>query len=315
MAIKIIVGAVIGLTCLVLLIAYICFYKVFYSSNKTKKFKEEYPIPVGDIYEPFRDKMVLYIKKARELPHRELSIKSHDGLTLRGRYYEYSPEAPLEILFHGYRGSAERDLSGGINRCFKLGHSALIVDHRGSDTSDGNIITFGVNEHLDCINWVNYVVEQINPKAKIIITGISMGAATVIMASSKPLPKNVVGVLADCGYSKGEDIIKKVMRDMKLPDNLLFPFVRLGGRIFGKFDIDEASPIDALKNCRLPILFFHGSTDAYVPHDMSVQNFEACASSYKKLITIDGAGHGLCYPVDPEKYLSEMESFFSKVLK
>ena len=293
---------------------FICFYKVFYSSDKLKKFKEEYPIPEGEIYEPFRVKMILYIKKARELPHRELSIKSHDGLTLRGRYYEFSPDAPLEILFHGYRGSAERDLSGGINRCFKLGHSALIVDHRGSDTSDGNIISFGVNEHLDCIDWVNFVVNNINPNVKIIIAGVSMGAATVMMASSKPLPKNVVGVLADCGYSKGEDIIRKVMRDMKLPDGLLFPFVRLGGRLFGCFDINEASPIDALKNCRLPVLFFHGSTDDYVPHEMSLKNFDACSSAYKKMVTIDGAGHGLCYPVDPEKYLSEMQDFFSRIL-
>lgn len=299
---------------LVLLIAFICFYKVFYSSDKQKKSKQEYPIPEGDIYEPFRDKMIFYIKEARKLPHTELSIKSHDGLTLRGRYYEYSHDAPVEILFHGYRGSAERDLSGGIHRCFKLGHSALIVDHRGSDTSDGNVITFGVKEHLDCIDWVNFFVKNVNPDVKIIITGISMGAATVMMASSELLPENVVGVLADCGYSKGEDIIKKVMRDIKLPDTILFPFVRLGGLIFGGFDINKASPIDALKKSRLPILFFHGSTDDYVPHEMSMKNFEACSSKHKKMVTIDNAGHGLCYPVNPSKYLKEMEKFFSEIL-
>lgn len=315
MIIKIFLGAIIGLSILILLISYICFYMTFYASKKQKKFKEEYPIPEGEIYEPFRDKMIKYIKSAREMPHKEISIQSHDGLTLRGRYYEFSPDAPLEILFHGYRGSAERDLSGGVNRCFKLGHSALIIDHRGSDTSDGNIITFGVNEHLDCIRWANYASQNINPNGKIIITGISMGAATVMMASACPLPSNVVGVLADCGYSKGEDIIKKVMGDLKLPINLLYPFVRLGGKIFGKFDIYDASPIDALQNCKLPILFFHGDTDAYVPHEMSLKNFDACSSENKKMVTIPNAGHGLCYPVDPEKYLAEMEAFFSPILK
>ncbi len=216
-----------------------------------KDFKEEYPIPEGEIYEPFREKMVNYIKKAREIPHKSVSITSFDGLELRGNYYEFEKDAPIEILFHGYRGSAERDLSGGISRCFKLGHSALIVDHRGSGKSGGNIITFGVNESKDCLGWIDFVVNNINKNAKIIITGISMGAATVMMASAMELPENVVGVLADCGYSKGEDIIKKVITDMKLPADLLFPFVRLGGLIFGRFNIDDASPIDSLKKCTL----------------------------------------------------------------
>ena len=137
-----------------------------------------------------------------------------------------------------------------------------------------------------------------------------MGAATVMMASAHTLPENVVGVLADCGYSRGEDIIKKVMRDMKLPDELLFFFVRLGGKIFGGFDIDKSSPIDSLKSCKLPVLFFHGDEDAFVPYEMSVENYNACCSANKMLVTITGAGHGLCYPVDPEKYLSKMREFF-----
>ena len=255
--------------------------------------------------------MIMYIKKGREMPHKDVSIKSFDGLTLRGKYYEYAPGAPLEILFHGYRGSSERDLSGGIYRCFKLGHSALIVDHRGSGKSDGHVITFGVNEQRDCIDWIKFVIESIDKNARIIITGISMGAATVMMASATDLPENVVGVLADCGYSKGEDIIKKVIRDMKLPSELLFPFVRLGGRIFGGFNIDDAAPCEALQKCQLPIIFFHGDTDAYVPHEMSLKNFNSCSSSKKRMVTISGAGHGLCYPVDPEKYISEMKDFFS----
>jgi fermentation-respiration switch protein FrsA (DUF1100 family) len=315
MIVKIILSTFLGIALLTLIISYICFYKVFYISNKNKKFKEEYPIPEGEIYEPFRDKMIMFIKNAREMEHKELSIKSFDGLTLKGRYYEYSKDAPLEIMFHGYRGSAERDLSGGIYRCMKLGHSALVIDHRGSDTSDGNVITFGVNECRDALDWIHYVCQNICPEGKVIITGISMGAATVMMAASHSLPKNVVGVLADCGYSKGEDIIKKVMRDMRLPDGLLFPFVRLGGRIFGGFDIDLSSPIDSLKSCKLPVIFFHGDEDAFVPYEMSVENYNACSFPNKKLVTIRGAGHGLCYPVDPEKYLNEMREFFDPLTK
>ena len=63
MVIKIILISLTILVLLLLLTTYICFYKVFYSSKKQKNFKDEYPIPEGEIYEPFRDKMVFYIKK------------------------------------------------------------------------------------------------------------------------------------------------------------------------------------------------------------------------------------------------------------
>ena len=120
---------------------------------------------------------------------------------------------------------------------------------------------------------MNFAVQNIDKDAKIIITGISMGAATVMMAASKPLPANVVGVLADCGYTSTKDIIKKVIRDMKLPADLLYPFARLGAMLFGGFDPDADSPIASMKRCRLPVIFFHGDADDYVPCSMSEENY------------------------------------------
>ena len=114
----------------ILTISYICFRMAFYVKESDKVPKEEYPIPEGEIYEPYRDQMVGWIKEVRAMPCQEFRIKSFDGLNLRGKYYEYAPGAIIEILFHGYRGSAERDMCGGVQRCFKLGHSALIVDQR-----------------------------------------------------------------------------------------------------------------------------------------------------------------------------------------
>ena len=286
----------------------ICFFKIFYSFRR--KEKEEYPIPAGKAYEPHRDQMVKWIKNARELPHTDVSITSFDGLKLRGKYYQHSPDAPIEILFHGYKGTSERDLSGGIYRCFKLGHNALIVDHRASGNSEGRIITFGAKESRDCVDWVNFVINNINKDSKIIITGISMGAATVMMAASMELPENVIGVLADCGYTSTKDIIKKVMRDMKLPADLLYPFARLSAKMFGGFDPDKSSPIESMKKCRLPVIFYHGDVDGFVPCYMSEQNFDACASERKRLVIIEGADHGLCFPVDIKKYIDELDAFF-----
>ena len=212
-------------------------------------------------------------------------------------------------MVHGYRGNAERDLSGGVLRGFALGRSVLLPDQRCSGDSDGNTITFGIKEHEDCLAWVDFAVAHFGPDVKIILTGISMGAATVLMAAGKPLPKNVIGVLADCGYSSPADIIKKVIRQMGLPEKLAYPFVRLGGLLFGDFDLEDYSPMAAMKNCKLPVIFFHGETDGLVPCDMSRRLYQTCQAK-KALVTIPNADHGLSYMVDPQGYLQAMREFF-----
>lgn len=295
----------------VLVISYGCFRMAFYVSEKNKKPKEEYPIPKGEIYEPYRDKMVGWIKEVRAMPCEEFHIRSFDGLRLRGKYYEYAPGAIIEIMFHGYRGSAERDMCGGVQRCFKLGHSALIVDQRCSGKSDGNVITFGVNESRDCLDWMNFAIEHFGPDCRLMLTGISMGAATVMIAAGEELPKNVVGVLADCGFTSAKAIIKKVIRQLKLPPDLAYPFVKLGARLYGHFDLEQTSALEAMKKCKVPVIFFHGETDDFVPCDMSRENFEACTGK-KMLVTVPNAGHGLSILLDPEGYRAAMKLFFGE---
>lgn len=298
---------------LTLVTAAVCFFKIFYAFGRRRP-EEEYPIPEGDCYEPYREQMIEWIKDARELEHTDVSIRSFDGLKLCGRYYEKEKGAPIEILFHGYKGTALRDLSGGIYRCFMLGHNVLIVDHRASGTSEGRVITFGAKESRDCRAWIDFVINNIDPEAKIIIGGVSMGAATVMAAAGDELPENVIGAVADCGYTSTKDIVKKVMRDMKLPPNILYPFARLGAILFGRFDPDKRSPIKSMQKCRLPIIFFHGDIDGYVPCYMSEQNFEACISSKKRLVIVKDADHGICFPVDIDGYLTALHEFFDPML-
>ena len=280
---------VIAMVLLALLTAYYCFRRIFYSAKRKILKEDEYELPEGEVYEPHYAQISDWIKAIRAMPHEDVSILSHDGLTLRGKYYECQKGAPVELLFHGYRGSGERDLCGGVERCFALERNALIVDQRAGGTSDGHIITFGIKERLDCLRWVDFAIEKFGKEVEIILTGISMGAATVLMASGEKLPKNVVCVLADCGYTSPKAIIQKVIQDMKLPIKLVYPFVRLGARMFGGFDLEETSPIEAVKKSRVPVIYIHGETDDFVPCEMSRLNFEACASP-KSLVTIANAG-------------------------
>jgi len=294
----------------VLGIAYICFRMAFYVPPRKERDPEAIDIPEGEIYEIFRSSMERWVREARAMPHEDFSIRSFDGLTLWGTYYEYAPGAPIELMFHGYRGNAERDLSGGVQRCFQLGHSALIVDQRCCGRSEGSVITFGIKEYRDCLSWLEFMESRFGPEANIILTGISMGAATVMMVCDKGIPKNVIGILADCGYNSPKAIIQTVIGQMGLPPKLSYPFVKLAAKLYGGFNLEETSPEEALKNSPVPVIFFHGETDDYVPCSMSRICYAACTSR-KRLVTVPRAGHGLSYPVDPERYLAEVREFFS----
>ena len=298
-----------ALVVLIVGISYICFRMAFLAK---KEEEEEYPLPPGEIYEPHREQMVGWMKETRALPHEAVSIRSFDGLTLRGNYYEYAPGAPVELMFHGYRGRAERDLCGGVQRCFALGRSALIVDQRACGHSEGRVITFGVNESRDCRDWVEFMIQKFGPEVKIVLTGISMGAATVTMAAAKPLPPQVIGLLADCGYTSARDIIQKVIADLKLPPKLAYPFVRLGAWLFGHFNLEATPPVEAMTTCAVPAIFIHGEADDFVPCEMSRENFAACTAE-KALFTVPGAGHGLSYLIDREGYLTAVRAFAEKM--
>ena len=304
-------GLVIFLLLLTLLAAYICFRMVFYEPRKKKLSPEEISFPEGEIYEPYHPLMKKWILEARSYPHKDFYIQSHDGLRLHAKYFEYAPGAVTEIMFHGYRGSAERDLSGGIQRCFALGRNVLLVDQRTSCGSEGHVISFGINEHRDCLAWIDFAVKHFGPDVKLVLTGISMGASTVLMAAGRELPKNVVGVLADCGFSSAKEIICKCAKDQHYPVKLIYPFIKLGAKLFGHFDLEEYSPLEAMKTCKVPVIFFHGEDDDFVPCYMSRDIFELCPTP-KKLVTVPGAGHGLVYLVDNERYFQSVVEFFSE---
>ena len=293
----------------VLGICFWCYRLGFYAPRKDTHPEGYIDLPEGEIYEPYYEDMTRWILEARALPQEKMQITTFHGLKLTATYYEFAPGAPIELMFHGYRGNAERDLSGGVQRCFRLGHSALIVDQRCAGGSEGHTITFGIKEHKDARVWLDFMLRRFGPEVKIILTGLSMGAATVMMAAGTDLPPQVVGVLADCGYSSAREIIGLAIQNMGLPVKLSYPFARLGARIFGGFDPDAFSPIEAVKKIKVPVIFYHGETDDFVPCWMSRANYEACAAR-KAIVTMPGAGHGLCYPVDRDRYVKTLAEFF-----
>ena len=301
------------LICLIFLIfitSFICFRMAFF--NKTKdKVRPENEMPPGKEYEPYYPLMLSWMAERNNMAYTDMSVTSFDNLTLKGKYYELKKGAPIELMFHGYKGSAERDLCGGIKRAFSLNRNVLIVDQRAHGRSGGNVITFGLYEARDCLAWVEYIIKHFGKDTKIILCGISMGAATVTMAAGLKLPKNVIGILADCGYTSAKEIICDIINKLHLPPKILYPFVRLGAIIFGNFDPNKANATRALEKCEVPIIFIHGDADNFVPCYMSEKNFEAVHSK-KKILIVKGAGHGAAFLKNQDTYINFLKDFYDE---
>ena len=285
-------------------ISYYAYRKAFLSDRKRQEDWDGFIRRAGEEGPQVRELM----EQLKEITAEDVFINSFDGLKLHGRYYHAKDGAPLDIQFHGYNGNAMRDFCGGNKISRESGHNSLLIDQRAHGMSRGKTISFGINERKDCLSWVRYAVERFGEDTEIVLSGVSMGAATVLMASDLGLPKNVKAIVADCGYSSPKAIINKVMRDSGLPDKLMYPFVWLGAMVFGKFNLTESSAVSAVSESDVPILIIHGGADDFVPCYMAEEIYKACRSE-KKLLIVPGAGHGMSYLVDKDLYEKTVKDF------
>ncbi len=249
-----------------------------------------------------------YIKST---PFEEWRIKSHDGLCLYGRFFKNGDSDKTIILLHGFRSSGEHDFSCAFRMYFEQGFNILIPDQRAHGKSEGKYICYGVLERFDAKSWIEKVIAEQGSQIKIFLSGVSMGASTVMMAAGLTLPENVRGIIADCGFTSPAAIIKKVMReDMGFP---LFPFYYTTlflARLIAGCDFSH-SAADVLKATAIPFLFIHGRADDFVPFYMGEECFDACAST-KRAVWVDGAGHGTSFLLETERCIKELQDFVAE---
>lgn len=298
-------------TLAVLCTSYFAYRRAYYVSRNVEE--DNYVLPPIAQYEQYKDHMFSLMHDVEKIPFEPVNIISYDGKTLFGRYYHIKDGAPIQIQMHGYRGSAFRDYCGGNAMARREGQNVILVDQRAHGKSQGRTITFGVKERRDCISWINYALSRFGEDSVIVLSGVSMGASTVLMASGMDLPENVKCIIADSPFSSPSDIIRKVCGDMGLPPRLVYPFAWLGAVIFGGFRPESASAVEAVKNSRIPTLIIHGENDTFVPCEMSREIYEACAAP-KVLATFPGADHGLSYILDEPRYAGIVLDFLNKYL-
>lgn len=306
-------GFVIFLAALGIMLLAFAFYSYKICFHVPKKRQEDlFRQPKGEQYREVAQHMAEISLIMEDAKCEWITLTCHDGTKLQGRLYEYYPGAPVLLAFHGYRSMALRDCAGAFALGQKLNFNVLAVDQRCHGKSDGSVITFGIRERYDCLDWIRYVNNRFGEETPILLSGISMGAATVLMASQLELPTNVIGIMADCPYASPAGIIRKVAKDMGYPEKLAYPVIRLGARLFGGLNILESSAVDAVKDAKIPILLIHGEDDRFVPCDMSREIYANC-TAIAELHTFPEAGHGLCYIKDPRRYEKICVNFLWKI--
>lgn len=248
------------------------------------------------------------------LTAKQRQILSQDNLILNA-YFIAAPE-PTDcyvILCHGYKNSA-LSMAEYAAVYHQAGWNVLVPDHRAHGYSQGRYITMGWKEHQDLILWANSLIDQ-NPHAQILLHGISMGAATVMMAAGSPeLPSHVVAAVEDCGYSSLPDELEdKISHGLGLP---AFPLVTVTsllsriqlGNFLGAVDCEEA-----VSHSEIPILFIHGENDVFVPFWMQEELY-AAATCPKIKLAVPHAAHAQSQGVNPQLYWSTVEFFLNRFI-
>lgn len=245
----------------------------------------------------------------------EVEITSFDGLKLCGLFLPAENARCTAILMHGYRSDYLWDFAGAYELLHTNGCNLLVPWQRAHGKSEGHFICMGIKEKRDCADWARYIEKRLGSELPIVLEGMSMGAATVMMATGEPLPENVRGVVADCGFSSvWEELAHVMQRRMRLPVHPILDSVSLLSRIVLGFGFKDCTTDEALRGSTLPLLLIHGEADNFVPAHFSKTNFAASAAEDKTLILVPGAGHGCSYLVDMERCKRAVLAFYDRVI-
>lgn len=243
----------------------------------------------------------------------DVFIKSDDGLRLHGVWVPAKEPKGTVLFAHGYRSTYLVDFGLAMSFYHEKGMNLLIPDQRSHGKSEGKYITFGVKESSDMSRWIDFHNQELGDYP-IILSGLSMGASTMLYLADQDLPGNVKGIIADCGFTSPSAIIGSVFTSVThLPGGLCMWITDLFARWFAGFSIYEKDTVRVLRNSKIPVFMIHGTADCYVPCEMTKSGFDACCGS-KKLLLVDGADHGVSFLVDQKTYTRMIEAFLEENL-
>lgn len=244
----------------------------------------------------------------------DVCIESEDGLRLHAALIDppkgITPKGVV-IMFHGYRSFCARDFCLQLPMLHEAGYSIMLVDHRSHGKSEGKYIYYGTKECYDAILWRKKASEIYGNDIPIAFFGLSMGGATVLMASGlvDKDDTQVKCIVADCPFDSAYDIIKHVLwKYRKIYPQPVIHFAGFWHRFIAGFNMRAPSASERVKDSHLPILIFHGKDDKFVPTQCSV-DIANSAKDRTRLVLIDNAEHAEAVYYNYELYKKELIEF------
>ena len=238
------------------------------------------------------------------------------------------PTNRTAVIVHGYTDNAIRMLHIGYLYNRLLGYNVLLPDLHGHGLSCGDHIRMGWHDRLDLLQWTaaadelfgRNLPDTLGSGTQMVVHGISMGAATTMMASGEveqgiyrqPFIKCFV---EDCGYTSAWDEFRGELKaQFGLPAFPLLHTASLLSLWEHGWSFREASALEQVKKCTRPMLFIHGDADTFVPTEMVHRLYEAKPEP-KELWIVPGAAHATSYKERPQEYTARVKAFVEKYIR
>ncbi|MFW5889281.1 MAG: alpha/beta hydrolase [Bacillota bacterium] len=241
----------------------------------------------------------------KEIPKDDVYVKSYDNLKLHATYIPSHDKKSekLAIVLHGYKSSSY-DLITICKMYSDLGFKVLLIDQRGHGKSEGKFTTMGHYEKYDLKKWLHYCTRSYGQNIRILLHGVSMGAATIALAVNFKESKNInLLVLESC--------FTNFKASLKLSTKIKFYRIFLWGisfftLIFHKFLLSEINPLKELKNACIPTLIVHSENDRVISEAMSKKIYENINAQIKDIITIKDSKHALAFSINKKHYIEKV---------
>lgn len=225
------------------------------------------------------------------------------------------PTPRTAVLVHGYTDCAIDMLHWGYVYCRQLGMNLLIPDLHANGKSGGEVMQMGWKDREDVLRWISIadsLFKDSTGHARILLHGLSMGAATTMNVAGKDSP--VKCFVEDCGYSSvWDEFSYEIGEQFGLP---VFPLLYSASALcklkYG-WSFGEASPLRQVAKCRKPMLFIHGGADTYVPTRMVFQLY-AAKPAPKYLVVFHGSRHARSYQNHRREYERRIKAFVRRYL-
>ena len=215
-----------------------------------------------------------------------VEFPSASGALIHGWFVAGKPGRGAVILLHGVHAD-RRAMLARAEFLSRAGYAVLLFDFQGHGESLGTNITFGFLESRDATASVDFV-HQKSPGEKIAVIGVSLGAASALLAEP-PLPVNALVLESSFPtiYHATED---RMMERFGFLGRLATPLLTCQLKPRLGIGLDDLKPIAHAGEISTPKFFIAGTTDKLTTIEESKQLFTAAAEP-KQCWWLDGAAH------------------------